>query len=916
MKKNDWILILSTALYSFLFYKEAAGINFCIFSVALSVLLMWRDPSLPRKPGWLIVTAGTILSGAAVAYYGNWLAIWANLISLALLSGISISTRSSAIMTLFHSAYSVASSIVFMILDAVSRKPAETGSKRSPFYVRLLLVMVPLLITLLFFFLYRGANPIFNNFAKNLRFDFITWSWTFFTLLGFILLYGFFYHRRIKELAAWDENTPQQLLKRVVEEDGAGGLFSIRNQYLSGILLFTMLNILLLVVNALDLQYVYITQALPPDLTHSENVHQGVELLIFSIIIAIAIILFVFRGDMNFYSKNKMMRLLAYAWIIQNMFMVVSTIMRNNLYVDEHGLTYKRIGVYVYLALALIGLITTWVKIMRIKSNWYLFRMNTAIWYVLLVIASLISWDTIIARYNITNARTLKALDKNYLIELAPATLPEMLAYNDSTRFLKEGYVSLSNESYSIFRDFDRSYGERTLESKLHGKLYKFFWEREKLGWQSWNYDDSRIMREVMRFSNEGRLKHLALSMFGLENLQPLAPISSNIVSLDLASNQLGRKLEGLALFRNVEKLNLSSNGIDSLDSFPALPVLKELDLSLNQSVRMLGELRNAPRLTLLRLASCSYIDINDLPLLTDLTDLDVSGNTVAGISRLSKYDKLERLSLANTSVALYNNERFPALPSLRQLNLSNNGQDSYPVGKSHETAMILLEGVAKCVNLEELDIAGNALETIKVITDPVNGAPPQKLKTLNLQSNKLNDLSGIEKFSELHTLNISYNQLHSLASLVSLSNLKVLYASNNPLRSIDALNQLSQLEQLDIAGAQNIVAADMRALVNLRWLNVSGTNLKSIEILKEMKKMEQLYLQGNYLESVKELQYLVNLKTLNISGNRIQDYSPLYKLRQLEELYIDPVPESLMNEMKKALPGTKITVMGNAARQ
>jgi presenilin-like A22 family membrane protease len=131
MKKNDWILIIATALYSYLFYREAAGINFFIFSIGLIALLLARGQELRHKKKWLIVAAGTCISGAAVAIYGNWLSLWANVISLMLLSGMSVSTRSSVIMTLFHSAYSAGGAIVFMVLDAIERKPASQSSQRK-----------------------------------------------------------------------------------------------------------------------------------------------------------------------------------------------------------------------------------------------------------------------------------------------------------------------------------------------------------------------------------------------------------------------------------------------------------------------------------------------------------------------------------------------------------------------------------------------------------------------------------------------------------------------------------------------------------------------------------------------------------------------------------------------------------------
>jgi Leucine-rich repeat (LRR) protein/MFS family permease len=904
MKKNDWIIIIATALYSYLFYKEAAGINFLIFSVALIALLLVRDLSLMTRKKWLLIAAGTLISGLAVAIYGNWLSIWANLISLCMLAGFSVSQRSSVLMTLFQSVYSFGSSVVFIILDAISRKSKQAPGGRSPFYVRLLLVLIPVLVTLLFFFLYRGSNAIFNNFAKNITLDFISWGWVFFTLLGFILLYGFFYYRRIKPLAQWDEDKPMQLQHQEVSE-GAGRLFSIRNEYWSGILLFVMLNLLLLIVNALDLQYVYISRTLPEGLSHSEYVHQGVELLILSIIIAIAIILFVFRGNMNFYSKSRTLRLLATLWVIQNMIMVVSTIMRNNMYIEEFGgITYKRIGVYVYLVLALIGLITTWIKVWKLKSNWYLFRVNSMTWFWMLVLASLVNWDAIITRYNISHAKDLKELDKGYLIGLTPSTLPEMLAYNDTSDLLRTA-VSEDYMDISMFRDFDATYGTRTLESKLHTKLYKFFEKKERTGWQSWNYDDSRIMKEIQKLSDDEKIKHLSLHTSNISSLTPLRTLDK-ITSLDLRSNNLKGKLAELSLFPQLQKLDLSNNGIDTMKDLPALPQLTELDLSGNP-VTELNYLQSAPNLASLKMNGCSYISLQQLPPMKKMTSLYLADNTVLYLEELKRHPALERLVLRNATVVLSANQALPAIPSLKTLDLS------YCAIPGRNTG--LLEGVHKCADLEELDLSGNQLTNIHMLTrsDTINGY--KKLRVLHLSGNQLETVAGIENFSSLEELNVSNNRLTSAAQLVRLTGLKALYASGNTFRDIEALKVLTRLEILDLAGAGKLTPATLKDMRSLKWLNISNTVFSDISVIGEMTNMETLYLQNNQISSIEALKDLKKLHTLNITGNFIRDYTPLYNLKQLKELYIDRIPAVQLDALKKALPNTSITVSSGYTR-
>lgn len=905
MKKNDWLLIIATALYSYLFYKEAAGINFFIFSFVLIVSLLLRDASLLRKRAWIIVAAGALISGAAVAIYGNWLSVWANVISLSILSGSSFSTRSSVVMTLFHALYSYASSMVFMVLDAIERRAGTASSGGTSALVRLLLVLIPVLVTLLFFFLYRGSNAIFNNFAKNINFDFITWQWVAFTLLGFLILYGFFYHKRIKELAQWDEGRLNALAPREVSEE-AQGSFGIRNEYISGMLLFVMLNILLLIVNLLDVQYLYVSNTLPEGVSHSEYVHQGVGLLILSIVIAIAIILFVFRGNMNFYSKSRTLRMLATLWIIQNMFMVVSTIMRNNMYVAEYGgLTYRRIGVYVYLGLSLIGLLTTWIKIWRMKSNWFLFRVNSASWWGMLVIASLINWDAIIIRYNTSHAKDLEELDKSYLIELAPSTLPEMLVYNDTSDILRSSY---SMDMYiSLFRETEANYGDRTLENRLHGKLYRFLSKKDRTGWQSWNYDDSRILDEVRTLGAGRKIPHLSLSMQNISTLVPLRHLGDacgNIRSLDLRGNALGNRLDELTMLGNLERLNLSQNGIDSLDKLPGMPALKELDLS-NNTLHSLYALKNAPKLEKLGLSACGYANLQELPAFAELNELDLTDNTIYFLNELTKFKKLSQLTLRNVTVNYSPKETLPCIPSLRSLDLS------YATADRKNSALI--EGAVRCWNLEKLDLSGNNLQNIYAITRTIRSAADssalglQKLRSLILYRNNLHSITGAEQFTLLEELNVSDNKLTTLMPLAQLTELRMLHAANNPLRDHSHLAGLTNLEVLDLSASGAVKPEVLKNLAALQWLNLSNTGFNDVNALAHLKRLKSLYLSNNHITDVSALAGLINLETLNLDGNSIRDYSPLYKLKDLKHLHAGAIPAAQLEGLRKALPNTTI---------
>jgi hypothetical protein len=552
MKKNDFILAASIALYSFLFYAQSFGVNFLLFSLALVILLIIRNAQLLRNRRWLVVALGSILSGACVAYFGNTLSFVANIISLSLLSAYSLG-ESSLIFSLLFSMYSYCSSLVFVFLDQVERKSDNEEKSGATSGKKVILIGVPVLISIVFFFMYRGSNVLFNEFAKNINFDFISMNWIAFTVGGAILLYGFFHFRPITALATYDQSKGNILFPGTVTSSSFfGKALTVVDENFSGIVLFIILNTLLLIVNGLDLNFLFVDGKLPAGLTYSEFVHQGTGMLITSIIAGILIILFYFRGAMNFYEKSPLLKFLSYLWIMQNVCMLFSTSFRNNMYISEYGLTYKRIGVYIYLFLTAIGLCTTIIKISKAKSNMYLFRVNSWIFYGLFIASCVFNWDRIITQFNIHKANQL---EKKYLVDLPYSNLPQLYELRADSIHKHKEFV-LVEELPDITRS--RSFPKYDFEQELNRKLFGFVHEEETSDWRS---------SKLLAIQTLDELNHMQ--------------VYKTITNIDLASRNLF-SLEGLQNFSSLKKLNLHDNYLTSLKGIEHLTQLEQLDLSSN----------------------------------------------------------------------------------------------------------------------------------------------------------------------------------------------------------------------------------------------------------------------------------------------------------------------------------------------
>ncbi|MCF8297144.1 MAG: DUF4173 domain-containing protein [Saprospiraceae bacterium] len=917
MKKNDLILVLSVALYSLLFYHQALGINFFIFSIAMVGAFVVLDKELLKDKSWLGAAAGSIVSGFTVMYYGNGLAVTANVISLSLLSGLSISRGSSILLTLLYSAYSYVTAIAFMIVDLVQRKQVKSTTKGNSFWIKFGIGLIIFVVVILFFFLYQKSNSLFKNFTEQINFDWITWSWVRFTFLGFIILYGFFYHRNFPSWFKKDSQAPNLLNREKIENSENsffGKLLNINVELYSGIVLFVLLNILILIVNILDIIYLWLSSGtLPEGMTYSEFVHQGTGNLIASIVFAILIILFYFRGHLNYFAKNKGIKALAFLWVVQNAFMVISAAYKNLLYVSEYSLTYKRIGVYIYLLLCLIGLITALVKIYKQKSNWYLFRKNSWALYLVLVLTALINWDQFITDFNIENSKS--RIDKKYLVELNSTNIPELL-------LLAKDTSTNENYSYSDYDDDYNSYWEyndgktrggysEDFTNRIHNKMFKFLASHAELDWQSWCVDKNKTAKQIYKLHDDGKIKSLNLRGYGKDNLLPIQKFTKleHLNISDIGSVNL----EELKPFENLKTLELSSDDIYSIDKLPVMEQLEELYLDYN-NIDDFSHLKNYSNLEILNIAENSDVELKSIVGLNKLKKLDISRNSIKDLSSLGQFPMLTELDLS--SQRSFNFETFPKIESLEILNLSGN--------KFTNNEIKLLDKLRELDNLRDLNLANNSMRSLYILTnyyiknnslilktkkeDEVVGLLPN-IEKLNVMNNNINDISAIKYFQNLVYFNVSYNKVSNLSSLKDLSKIETLELNNNQISNLKGIEGLLSLKSLYLSNNSIIELKNLKDLSKLEYLDLSANNITDVSSLNALTELKLLKLSGNRINDISVLKNLKNLETLYLLDMTTFEISQLYEFTMLKQLYLQTATQEEIDLLKDKLKNTEVYV-------
>ena len=439
------ITLIAAIIFSIVFYKQSIGLNLLLFTITTIACLFIIYSKQLKSKKIIGYTLAYLITGFAVFFQKSNLTIIANIISFFIVIGTFSEKETSIYIKWLNGIYT---SIVSVFSIHFEKQQEEKRNKRIKLS-NLKIIIPSIIVFIVFFILYSNGNPIFSDLISKIDLSFINFTWLLFTVLGYYLFNNILNPIKIEPATGLDLETGNLLLKNDLKEISKN---TLKSENKLGTILILMLNILIVLFLITD--YIYISQLHYLSASElSQQVHSGVYTLILSIVLAIVIILYFFRGHLNFYKKNKQLKILTFIWIWLNIILCISTATKNIEYITSFGLTYKRIGVLVYLFLALIGLLTTFIKVNQQKNIWYLLRLNTSIAFVLLIISTSINWDAKISKYNLYSS---EIIDMDYLLNLS----------NNNTFTLKE-YLENGNQiSLKQQLDIEKKHKEYVLQLK------------------------------------------------------------------------------------------------------------------------------------------------------------------------------------------------------------------------------------------------------------------------------------------------------------------------------------------------------------------------------------------------------------------------------------------------------------------
>jgi hypothetical protein len=220
----------------------------------------------------------------------------------------------------------------------------------------------------------------------------------------------------------WTERLPR--LPELVPSQGA---------FFSSVLVLIVLNLLFFVANIADAIFLWSGDTkLPVGVTYSGYVHHGVSALTIAVVLSAFILTFIFQQSLQVAGRREL-KVLAVAWIAQNLFLLLSVALRLKLYIEAYDMTVERLSVVIFLVLVASGFGLLTIKIVKDRSlSWLVGSCAVAVFGTLYItqFLNLGGWS---ADYNVARweGDRTRRLDVYYLSSLGPAGWPALARAND-----------------------------------------------------------------------------------------------------------------------------------------------------------------------------------------------------------------------------------------------------------------------------------------------------------------------------------------------------------------------------------------------------------------------------------------------------------------------------------------------------
>jgi len=506
---TSFMVLLATIIFHVFFFERSLGLNLTFFSLLITVFLVQRNSFNTLSGPARMAMVGALVASAMFYVHHSIIAGFAVILALGIFSAVANEARLRSVfftgVQLFGNYFMLPIAALGKLDDvALSRGASRKGWRWTK------LALFPLLIVVIFFHLYRAGNPkfesltagfleAFENVFADLFDHLFTWQ-TMFFLFGLIVCAGLLLRTVPSLILQWEQQFADVLVRiRIRRPSWAKPLAMdpLERERRMGMILLLAVNALLLVVNIIDISWVWVGFEVPEGFSLKQFVHEGTWMLIVSILLSMMILMYLFRANLNFYSRNVGLKRLAMLWIAQNFILGMSVFLRNYHYISFHGLAYKRIGVIVFLALVLVGLVTLFMKVYSRKSVFYMVRVNGWAAFAVLIGLTTVDWDIFIVRHNLEHPNKGEIDIDNYL-SMSDKVLPMLYANVDVVEAQMAQHRT-NNVRWVYHLD------PNTFKAELDSKRDRCIARIEGLDLLESNLADRRTLKALVELNEAGR---------------------------------------------------------------------------------------------------------------------------------------------------------------------------------------------------------------------------------------------------------------------------------------------------------------------------------------------------------------------------------------------------------------------------
>ena len=343
---------------------------------------------------------------------------------------------------------------------SVRRRSVRRGSG-SPVEARALLVWVmPLVLTIGFVLLLGAGNPILEQWLSLVdqrllveRLDSIR---IVFWVIVSVCAWPFLRPRLHGTFRQWVAARLGKAETAIFTLPAWMSVLGGRAAVLRALILF---NAVFAVQTLLDVTYLWGGLKLPQGVDYAAYAHRGAYTLIAAALLAAAFVLLALRPDTSS-AGDRRIRTLVYLWIGQSVVLVLSAMLRLDLYVDVYALTQWRLAAFVWMGIVATGLVLICLRIAWRRSGRWLMGANMTAVAIVFAGSCFVDPEALIARFNVEHSQEMSGegvrLDVDHLASLGPAAIPaidEFLAHAGNADAAMPDARSRTIFRLSILRD-------------------------------------------------------------------------------------------------------------------------------------------------------------------------------------------------------------------------------------------------------------------------------------------------------------------------------------------------------------------------------------------------------------------------------------------------------------------------------